>query len=503
VSAGATRNYVTVWAVERNYDLRAVRVDVDPWNRPENVRQHGTNTRLWVDNVGDRFLNVVYRNGFLWTVHHVGNSTGRFCRARYLRLDVSNFPTSVTNVEDVSYGANGFWYFYPAITADADNNMVMVFNRSSTTEYAGIRYACRRDGEDMSWSVLLKAGEGTHEDGVHSPLSYGDYNGIAIDPVNDSVWMFSQYPLATMPRPANWHAACGWNDTIAHATWFGQVSFLGSPPEPTLAEIWDRAYPGHPLPAVHNDSGLYTRTSGTSVFVNVLARHAVVDRFDLRIYALGHALLQDDVQAGDQFSFTNLGFIDTTKPFGLRVDTTFTGGTVNLAHSESRWNAGEFLGPLHVVLDTALPAGVTVNSDGTTTDGKPFWDYTALAGDGKLSIGEVSLAKLIEFTNPRRTRFRTNLRAWAASGSGKDRFRFYRAPACLPTEWFVAFEAGGAVEDDWNDLVMIFDTLHVPTDAAMVDVTGGSLLQRTTGTYYNRRTGKQSFKLAWKNARLK
>ncbi len=68
--------------------------------------------------------------------------------------------------------------------------------------------------------------------------------------------------------------------------------------------------------------------------------------------------------------------------------------------------------PFRVVVKSSTPSTVTVaNADGTTADGKPYFDYGNLFGDGKLDPGEVSSARRCVFNNPQRSRFTVNTAA--------------------------------------------------------------------------------------------
>ena len=190
-----------------NPSLSAVAVPVAPTNPPPDANQPGGGTPL-IDVGDDRVMNVVYRDGSLWAAHSVANSTGSFARARYLRIDAINGAT----IEDLSIGVANCWYYYPAISADVNSNMAMVFNRSCTTEFASIRYTTRMNGGPLSPSSQLKAGEANYVKTFGGSRNrWGDYNGIAVDPADPRrVWMFAEYAAS----PAN-----------TWGTWFGQVQF--------------------------------------------------------------------------------------------------------------------------------------------------------------------------------------------------------------------------------------------------------------------------------------
>ena len=188
--------------------LTAANVPVTASTEPPDADQLGGGTPL-IDVGGRRIRNVVYRDGSVWTAHSIADATGQFARARYVRIDV-NGPMAL---EDESYGLDDCWLYYPAVTADEDSNLFMVYNQSCTTSYAGIRYTGRTAADTaLQPSAELKAGEANYVKTYGGSRNrWGDYNGIAVDQADTrKVWMFAEYAAS----PAN-----------TWGTWFGQVTF--------------------------------------------------------------------------------------------------------------------------------------------------------------------------------------------------------------------------------------------------------------------------------------
>jgi len=78
--------------------------------------------------------------------------------------------------------------------------------------------------------------------------------------------------------------------------------------------------------------------------------------------------------------------------------------------------------PLRMVIENTLPSSIhAANADGTTPDGKPYYDYSNRVGDGKLEQGETSEAKQILFNGPKnilsRMRFIFEVSCWACVDS--------------------------------------------------------------------------------------
>ena len=213
-----------------NPTLTAAVVTVAPYEPPPNANQRGGSAPdpeldpncanpCLIDTGGNRIRNVVYRDGSVWTAHSVADTgSPQLARARYVRVAAGG-PTLL---EDVAFGSPDCWYYYPALTTDADSNMVMVFNRSCSDsaaqpEYAGSRYATRIDGATLQPSVELKAGEANYVKTYGGSRNrWGDYSGAAVDPADpSSIWIFGEY--AASPE-----------DTWG--TWFGQIQFADSSP---------------------------------------------------------------------------------------------------------------------------------------------------------------------------------------------------------------------------------------------------------------------------------
>jgi len=187
---------------------------------PPNANQLGGGTPL-ID-VGRRTVrNVVYMNGSLWTAQSVAGGAGNaFAFVRYVRIDVGQSRA----VEDLAFGANNFWYYYPAVHPDGNANLFMVFTRSGFNEYASMRHTGRlqADPPGLQASTSVKAGEDNYVKTFGGPRNrWGDYLGIALDPAdNTRVWMLGQYAATRVGTGAN---ASRWG------TWFGQATFTPLP----------------------------------------------------------------------------------------------------------------------------------------------------------------------------------------------------------------------------------------------------------------------------------
>jgi hypothetical protein len=146
----------------------------------------------------------VYRNGSVWFAHTVGDAGDTNSRARYARINAA----AARVVEDESFGADGCWYFYPAIAVDAGNNLAMVFGRSCTDEYAGVALTARSTADAaLEPSTLLKDGAASYvvPIGNIEPVNrWGDFFGAALDPSDTGkIWVVGEY-AALRDRWGTW-----------------------------------------------------------------------------------------------------------------------------------------------------------------------------------------------------------------------------------------------------------------------------------------------------------
>ena len=168
---------------------------------PPNAVQLGGGTPL--DSGDTRLNNAVYRNGSLWAAHSINMNfgTGDVAAIRWAQVDLSGWPTSVDIVQDGTLGADSVWFFYPAIMADAANNVAVAFTRSSATEFASADYAFRLAADlpgALPVNTVLKAGSANYQLlDSNGDNRWGDYSAIAVDPTDGSFWMLAEYAVAS------------------------------------------------------------------------------------------------------------------------------------------------------------------------------------------------------------------------------------------------------------------------------------------------------------------
>jgi len=206
----STSNFATLWEIENHFttpSITATNISTSNAYEPNDGQQLGGGQAL---DVGRRvYRAAVYQDGSIWGAANV-RVPGVFYAtfARYIRIDVS----SKTLLEDNAIGAANFYYLYPDIIVDEFNNMVMVYTRSGSTEYAGFGYTGRKETDPAGYlasTTILKEGEANYVQTFGGARNrWGDYLGIAQDPVNRGVtWALVEYAESPANTWGTWIAA--------------------------------------------------------------------------------------------------------------------------------------------------------------------------------------------------------------------------------------------------------------------------------------------------------
>lgn len=142
----------------------------------------------------------VYRNGRIWAAQPIAHDfDGTLVSTiHWAQIDVRDWPAAPGLVQEGLFGGGGVAHFNPALMVDGQNNMVMLFARSSTTEFPSLYYTGRLADDPpgtLRSPTLVKAGT-VSLDQVDSTgrNRFGDYFGAAMDPDDGTMWLFGEYP---------------------------------------------------------------------------------------------------------------------------------------------------------------------------------------------------------------------------------------------------------------------------------------------------------------------
>ncbi len=176
-------------------------LSIHSWSPPPAADQPGSAVKL--DTNDDRVISAAWQNNSLWLAGNeactpAGDAVARSC----LRVIEVATNTSIVR-QDITFGANGAYYFYPAIRPDGSGNLHVVFTNSSASAFASVSVTGRLATDPLNTlqaSAQIRAGGGAQTD---SSGRMGDYAGAAVDPSDPSmVWVIGEYIKSTASR--NW-----------------------------------------------------------------------------------------------------------------------------------------------------------------------------------------------------------------------------------------------------------------------------------------------------------
>lgn len=172
-------------------------------DQPGNPASLGTNNAL-------RMLSIVWRNGVLWTASHEGctppgDSASRTCA----RLDQIS-TASLTASQDFDLGFAGEYVFYPALSTDSANNLVVLYGRSSSSLFPDLEVT----GQLVTMPATTLGQPKVLIAGTAADLSgrWGDYFWAATDPATpNTFWVSGEFRTVSLFQ--------GWSTQV------GEISF--------------------------------------------------------------------------------------------------------------------------------------------------------------------------------------------------------------------------------------------------------------------------------------
>ena len=197
---------------------------VNPWVAPPPAVQQGTSGAL-LDTGDDRVLSAAWQNGSLWLAGNEGCTPAGDTAARSCLRLIEARTGTVSVMQDMTFGAGGSYYYYPAVRPDAFGNAYVVFTASSASAYASVRTSGRQATDPLNTlqaSSLLRAGEGEQ---TYQPGRMGDFAGAAVDPsAPQTVWVIGEYIRAPDSSIFGTDGLADWGTYVA------QLNFSAAPP---------------------------------------------------------------------------------------------------------------------------------------------------------------------------------------------------------------------------------------------------------------------------------
>jgi len=191
-AASGFANYYSLYRITdpiTNPVLSAVDIPVPLYAPAPNGEQLGSEQLIASGQGGSGMKNSpIIRDGKLYGVHHIRNTQFTdFASIQYFVVDIKSNSID----EQVEFGADGYFYYYPAIAVDKDHNFAITYSRTASNDFVGAYYSTKRstDPPGLSESKVIKEGTG--------PITFnrwGDYLGADVDPTDESnIFLYSQY----------------------------------------------------------------------------------------------------------------------------------------------------------------------------------------------------------------------------------------------------------------------------------------------------------------------
>jgi hypothetical protein len=184
---GAVETKIRLWAINDPLgtpNLQSIELDVGAYGPPVWTRSRGTSTQVITFEA--RFWSCMYRNGSLWACHHISdmNGSGPGCVARWYEIEMNGWPVSGTPSivqEGTVNPGSDIYLSFNSIGVDDGGNAMMVFARSSTTEYYSIsrtwRWPTDPPGTMRGPDFVKESTTAYHSE------RWGDYSAVVPDPV--------------------------------------------------------------------------------------------------------------------------------------------------------------------------------------------------------------------------------------------------------------------------------------------------------------------------------
>jgi hypothetical protein len=182
-----------------------------------------------IQNNDSRIMNLVYRNGSLWTTHNVFLPAGAPTRTAvqwWQFPPTGTSPISPTQFGRIDDAGGTIFYAFPTIAVNRQNDALLGYSTFSANQYASANYAFRSwtdPANSFRADTLLKAGEAPYYKTFSGPDNrWGDYSTTVVDPSNDlDFWTIQEYAATPSGGLDRW------------GTWWGRVS----PPRKRLGQI--------------------------------------------------------------------------------------------------------------------------------------------------------------------------------------------------------------------------------------------------------------------------
>jgi len=157
-----------------------------------------------------RITSVVWRSNLLWTAFNDGPSSSGCSQPSCARLDQISTIAPYMTLQDMDLTLPGTSVFYPALSTDTQNNLVVLYGSSSSTKFPDLEVVGQLSTmapNTVSQAAVIVAGTAADLSG-----RWGDYFWAATDPATpNTFWVSGEYRTVSLFQ--------GWSTQV------GEISF--------------------------------------------------------------------------------------------------------------------------------------------------------------------------------------------------------------------------------------------------------------------------------------
>ncbi|MGH2538542.1 MAG: DUF7507 domain-containing protein [Candidatus Promineifilaceae bacterium] len=153
----------------------------------------------------NRTLDFEYRNGSGWLAQPIGCNPGggSVDCVRWAQIDLATGNI----IQAGDFASDGEYMIFPDIAVNHCGDAAIGFTKTSTALHPGVWFTGRQADDPpntMQAEAVLKDGEAVYFAYDGSPLRWGDYTGMTIDPDGRTFWYLGEYAKDLAGPPANW-----------------------------------------------------------------------------------------------------------------------------------------------------------------------------------------------------------------------------------------------------------------------------------------------------------
>ncbi|MCC7506948.1 MAG: choice-of-anchor L domain-containing protein, partial [Saprospiraceae bacterium] len=183
------------------FDMTGVQININnAWSSTGPAApQSGSATTIALPD--HRMASAVYRNGSIWFAHNIflPSTSPNRALVQWGQVNISSYTLS--QLGRIDGGSANLMYAMPSVAVDQSNNVLVGFNKFSSSGYASAAYAYRAATDPLGYMNAVY----TYKNGAAAfNQSWGDYSATVIDPSENALWTLQQYAKAGNKWGSQW-----------------------------------------------------------------------------------------------------------------------------------------------------------------------------------------------------------------------------------------------------------------------------------------------------------